>query len=80
MNVRILVSPSQSRPSQIHPEQTSKQLAGHLGERLHSSYGQAAWNGRHGRETAAAGRSVLCPESAQIGCMVTAPGYSRERP
>jgi hypothetical protein len=32
-----------------HPQQTSEQLPPHLGERLQSSDGEAAWNDRHGR-------------------------------
>ena len=32
-----------------YPQQTSEYLPPHLGECLHSSDGEAPWNGRHGR-------------------------------
>ena len=38
-----------SSRSVFHPQQTSEQLQRHLGECLHSSDGEAAWNDRHGR-------------------------------
>src|SRR5580658_4634663 len=40
------------RTTVSHPQQTSEQLPPHLNERLQSSYGEAAWNDRHGRNPA----------------------------
>jgi hypothetical protein len=48
-------------------QQTSEQLPPHWSECLHSSYGEAAWNDRHGREAAGDGPGDLCPLTTLSG-------------
>ena len=44
--------PRGSGTAAFHPQRASEQPPPQLGERLHSSDGEAAWNDSHGRECA----------------------------
>ena len=43
--------PRGSGTAAFHPQRASEQLPPQLGERLHSSDGEAAWNDSHGRNS-----------------------------